>query len=102
MDDERQTNDWPAGMTGRGVRGRRIARLMIVIAIVLPVMLGVLILSAPHGMGGGPWVEPPDPTLPAVVVGVGILAYIAGLAVMIRIYRADPEAHQSFWRSTRN
>ena len=103
MDDERQTSEWPAGMTGLGLRGRRIARLMIVIAIVLPVMLGALVLSAsPTTMGGGPWMGPPDPTLPAIILGVGIVAYFVGLAWMVRIYRTDPEAHESFWRSRRH
>ena len=102
MDDENDSTSWPAGLMGRGVRGRRIARLMIVIAIVLPVTLGALVLSASRGMGGGPWSEPPDFTLPAIILGAGILAYVIGLAWMIRIYRTDPETHRSFWRSRRH
>jgi hypothetical protein len=102
MDDERQTNEWPAGLTGRGLRGRRMARLMIVTAIVPAVLTGALFMAAPNTMGGGPWMEPPEPNLlPAIVIGAGILAYVVGLAWMIRIYRADPEAHKSFWRSRR-
>jgi len=100
MDDERQTNEWPAGMTGRGLRGREIARLMIVMAIVVPVMLGVIVVSPP-AMIGPLYSEDLNP-LVAIVVGGGILGYLIGLAAMIRICRADPEAHDSFWRSRRH
>ena len=101
MDDERQTNDLPAGMTGQGLRGREIARVMIVIAIAIPVLLGLLVMSAPNTMGGGMQTGDPGP-LGTVLIGVAILAYVVGLAWMVRIYRADPEAHVSFWRSRRH
>ena len=39
--------------------------------------------------------------LPGVVMGVGILGYVGGLATMIRIYPRDPEDHPSNWRSRR-
>jgi hypothetical protein len=77
------------------------ARLMLVIAIVTLVMLGALFVSAPQTMGGGMQTGDPGP-LPTIVLGAGILAYVVGLATMIRIYRSDPEAHQSFWRSSRD
>ncbi|HEX5824841.1 MAG TPA: hypothetical protein VFY18_10325 [Candidatus Limnocylindrales bacterium] len=99
MADERGTNAWPAGMTGRGLRGRRMARLMIVIAIVPAVMLGVLFVLPPATIGPMQ-IEDPSP-LWAIVVGAGIIGYLTGLAVMIRIYRADPERHSSWWRSRR-
>lgn len=98
MDDERPTNTVPVGMTGRGLRRRRLARFMFVPAIVPAIMTGALFMMAPNTMGGGMWVEPPDPTLPTIVIGGGILGYLFGLAVMIRIYRADPEAGPSPWR----
>jgi zinc transporter ZupT len=100
MDDENDSTSWPAGMTGQGLRARRIARLMIVIAIVLPVMPGALVLSASRTMIGPMHSEDLNP-LAAIVVGAGILAYVVGLAWMIRIHRTDPEAHRSFWRSRR-
>ena len=34
----------------------------------------------------------------AAFIGAGILGYVVGLALMIRIYRADPEAGRSYWR----
>jgi len=93
-------NSHPVGMTGRGLRRRRLARLMIVLAVLLPAVLGAL-LAFPPAMIGAMYTEPPDPLLPASVIGAGILAYVVGLAWMVRIYRADPEAHASFWRSRR-
>jgi len=96
MDDERQTSEWPAGMTGRGLRGRRTARFMFVPAIVPAVLTAALFMTAPNTMGP----EQPSPLdFPITWVAIGI--YLLGLAVMIRIYRADPEAHESFWRSRR-
>ena len=53
-------------------------------------------MTAPNTMGP----EQPSPLdFPITWVAIGI--YLLGLAVMIRIYRADPEAHKSFWRSRR-
>ena len=44
-----------------------------------------------------------DPASPRqIVIGVGILAYVVGLATMIRIYRRDPEDHPSDWRYRRS
>ena len=100
MEDERETNEWPAGMTGRGLRGRRMARFMFVLAIVPAVLTAALFMTAPNTIGPL-FVEPPDPLIPSVIVGAGVLAYVVGLAWMVRIYRADPEAHKSFWRSRR-
>ena len=99
MDDERQTSEWPAGMTGRGLRGRRMARFMFVPAIVPAVLTAAMFMTTPAT--GPMFVEPPDPLLPATILVAGILAYVVGLAWMVRIYRADPEAHKSFWRSRR-
>jgi hypothetical protein len=101
MDDERPTDDWPEGLTGRGLRGRRMARLMIVLAIVPALLTGALIMTSSSTMGGPMFLKPPDPTFAEIIVGAGILAYVVGLAWMVRIYGADPEAHASFWRSRR-
>ena len=95
MDDERETNEWPAGMTGRGLRGRRMARLMFAAAIVPAVFVALLLLTPPTYM-----YEQPSP-LDSWIAWLAILMYVVGLAAMIRIYRADPEAHASFWRSRR-
>jgi hypothetical protein len=97
---EDPTDSHPVGMTGRGIRRRRLARFLFVPAIVPAVLIGALFMFPPN-MIGPMYTEPPDPLLPAIVIGAGILAYVVGLAWMIRIYRADPEAHRSFWRSRR-
>jgi type IV secretory pathway TrbD component len=88
----------PSGLTGRGLRGRQLARLELVIAIVPAAVIGALLLTAPTPIT--PMFGDPGP-LPGVVMGVGILAYVVGLATMIRIYPRDPEAHPSNWRSRR-
>ena len=89
------------GHDGRGLRGRRMARFLFVPAIVPAVLIGAIFMFPPN-MIGPMYVEPPEPNLlPAIVIGVGILAYVVGLAWMVRIYRTDPEAHRSFWRSRR-
>jgi drug/metabolite transporter (DMT)-like permease len=99
MDDESCTDSLPAGMTGRGLRRRRMARFMFVVAIVPAVLVALLLMSPSNGHG----FQTGDPGLLvwAIVIGAGILGYVVGLALMIRIYRADPEAHRSFWRSRR-
>ena len=70
---------------------------MFVAAIAPAVMLGAL-FAFPPAMIGPMYEEPPDPVLPAIVIGVGMLGYVVGLAAMIRIYRTDPEAGPSRWR----
>jgi hypothetical protein len=75
------------------------ARFMFVTAIAPAVVIGGLLLSAPRM--GGPYAGPSDP-LASIVVGGAILVYVVGLAWMIRVYRTDPEAHRSFWRSRRD
>jgi hypothetical protein len=100
MVDESPMTSLPAGLTGRGLRRRRLARFMFVPAILTPVLIGALVMSSPN-MIGPMQTEDPGP-LQAIIVGAGILTYAVGLALMIRIYRADPEAHRSFWRSRRS
>ena len=95
MDDERSGDSLPSGLTGRGLRGRQLARLEFVIAIVSAALVGALFMTAPTMMGGG--MTDPDP-LWAAVIGVGILGYVVGLATMIRIYPRDPDDHPSNWR----
>jgi hypothetical protein len=69
---------------------------MFVVAIAPAVLTGLLFLTAPNWSVG---MRTPEPfPLGTIVVGAGILAYVVGLALMIRIYRADPEASRSYWR----
>ena len=99
MVEECSRDSLPAGLTGRGLRGWQLARLELVTAIVPAALIGALLLEAPSGIGPM-FVEDPVP-LPKIMIGVGILVYVVGLALMIRIYRRDPEAHPSHWRSRR-
>ena len=70
---------------------------MFVAAIAPAVLTGLLFLTTSTTMGGGMRHEEPFP-LGTIIIGAGILAYVVGLALMIRIYRADPEAGRSYWR----
>lgn len=93
--DPEMRDDEVTGLTGLGLRGRRMARAMLVLAVVPFVVVAFLVFAAPATMG-------PQPSLfdfwPA---WLGIVIAVVGLVWMIRIYRADPEAHPSFWRSRR-
>jgi len=85
---------------GRGLRGRRIARLILAGALALDAVLLLLLASAPNTIGGGWFPEPPRFVWLIPAFGIGL--HLVGLAWMIRIIRADPERHRSFWRSRRS
>ena len=87
-------------MTGRGRRGRRVALLVLLAVLALDATLALLVDSAPKGMGG-PWVEDVS-HLGWFILAIGASLHLAGLAWMLRIYRADPEAHPSYWRFARS
>jgi hypothetical protein len=76
-------------------RGWHVVRIEFAAAIVFPVILAFLLLTPPNYM-----IEQP-PFFDQLSVQIAILMYLVGLAWMIRIYRTDPEAHRSFWRSRR-
>jgi len=82
-------------MTGRGLRGRRQARLMIVAAVAPGVVVALLLMTAPQVIGplGG------ESSLGIAILACGFGLYGTGLLWMIRIYRTDPEGHHSFFRS---
>ena len=86
-------------MTGRGLRGRRVARRIIAVAIGLDAFVALLLINAPRGMGGG--FGPPS-IVEWLIPAAGVALNVIGLAWMIRIYRSDPEAHPSFWRFRRS
>ena len=82
-------------MTGRGLRGRRTAWVMISAAVLLIGFVVFVVVAAPHTMG-------PEPgPLAVFMTWIGVAMALGGLIWMIRIYRAslDPEAHPSAWRS---
>jgi len=85
-------------VTGLGLRGRRLARLMLAIVVGIEAVVAFLFLTAPPS--GPLYVEPPG-AVGWLVPAVGVAVNIAGLAWMIRICHADPEAHPSFWRFRR-
>jgi hypothetical protein len=87
--------------TGRGLRGWRLARLILAGTIALDAVVVLLVASAPNTMGGGVWFPEP-PRFGWLIPAFGLALHLAGLAWMIRIVRADPERHPSFFRSSRS
>ena len=91
-------------MTGRGLRGRQQARLLLCAILALDAFLvAVLFVAAPNEMR--PMFDSP-PSLVGLPLGsligaIGIAIHLAGIAWMVRILRADPEAHPSWFRATR-
>jgi len=85
-------------VTGRGLKGRRRAEALLIVAFALIGLEACLFVAAPHFMGPDGFQSPQG--LIILVPAIGILGQAGGLAWMIRIYRAtlDPEAHRSVWR----
>jgi hypothetical protein len=83
-------------VTGRGLRGRRLARLMLVAVLATDALVALLFIATPNCMCPL-YIEPP-PFSQWLVPAIGVGAQAIGLAWMIRIYRADPEGHRSWWR----
>jgi hypothetical protein len=73
-------------------------RLELAAAIGPPAVIGALFLLAPD-TSGPMFRSPPDPLFASSIIALGIALYLIGLVWMLRIYRADPEAHPSSWRS---
>ena len=86
-------------MTGRGLRGRLAAQRILLAAILLDALAVLLFASAPNMIG--PMMSEP-PRFMWLIPAFGIALNLVGLAWMIRIVRADPERHPSFWRSKRS
>ncbi len=77
-----------------GLRGKAVARAMIVFAVLLPLAILFAWIAQPGFTGGGlgePWYVTALPW-------IGLTGYAIGLAWMIRIYRADPEPKLPTWR----
>jgi hypothetical protein len=76
-------------------------RIELAAAVGLGAIVGAIELLQPTNIG--PMFETPPSDLWLTSLPVfGVLAYLIGLAWMIRIYRADPEGHRSWWRSDRS
>jgi hypothetical protein len=87
-------------MTGQGVTGRRIARVLLFTALLIDGLVAFVLLNPPQVIG--PMIEvPPSPSIAHVTIAVGVVLNVVGLVWMVRILRADPEAHSSPWRSAR-
>jgi hypothetical protein len=77
-----------------GLRGKAVARAMIVFAVLLPLAILFAWIAQPGFTGSGlgqPWYVTALPW-------IGFMGYAIGLGWMIRIYRADPEPTQQTWR----
>ena len=82
--------------------GRQIARTLLVGALILDGMAAFILLNGPNTIGPM-FVEPPSASsVLRLVPAVGFVVNLVGLAWMVRILRADPEAHPSWWRAVRS
>jgi hypothetical protein len=91
-------------VTGHGLRGRQIARGLLLAVAAIDVLVVLLFAAAPHGIGPM-FVAPPlalGLPLGSLIVAIGIALHLGGLAWMVRILRADPEGHASSFRATRH
>jgi hypothetical protein len=88
-------------VTGRGLWGRRIAGLTLLAALALDAMVVLLFVTAPPNDGPMFYVPEEMVRLGLLIPAAGISLNIVGLAWMLRIYRADPERHDSAWRAVR-
>jgi hypothetical protein len=80
-----------------GLRGKAVARAMILFAVLLPLAILLAWIAQPAGpepMFGPPWYAVALPWAAAV-------GYLTGLCWMVRIYRADPEPDEPIWRYRR-
>ena len=86
----------PALTDGRGIRGRRLARLTLAAATLLVGVMVVLIVAEPTMMYGPQPIDLPTTQL-------GIAGMIVGLIAMVRIERraTNPERAATSWRATR-
>ena len=81
-------------------RARRLARLELLVAFAGPMVAAFLFVASPGHIGAptfGSWVN-------ELALGVGILGtagVVFGLVIMVRIYRADPEPDEGWWRYRR-
>jgi hypothetical protein len=76
-------------------RARAVARAILSVTAVAPLVLLVLWVAAPGHMGGGfepPWYE-------ASLAWLGAAMYVVGLGWMTWIYRSRPETSRPSWRS---
>ena len=84
-------------MTGRGLAGRRLARAILFATLLIDGLVAMILLN-PSGMMGPLPGEPAGLEVP-LILAVGILVNVFGLAWMARIVGADPEHHRSWWRA---
>jgi hypothetical protein len=73
---------------------------MIATAVAADAVVVLLYLAAPHMIGP---MEVESPKVASWLFAAGaVVAHVVGYLWMIRIYRADPEASPSAWRSHRS
>jgi len=85
-------------MTVLGRKRRRIARALLVDGVLLIVLPALLFISAPPTIGGMHRTSLLVDIVSFLVIGGGVAGMLFGLVWMIRIYRSDPEAHESSFR----
>jgi hypothetical protein len=90
-------------MTDRGLRGRELAQMILVVTLAIDALVALLFIATPHCMCPM-FNEPPSLIglpLGSVIAAIGIALHLGGLAWMVRILRADPEGRPASWRFLR-
>jgi len=78
----------------RARRGRRLAREMILGALVVLAIPAFLLIAQPNFTNSG---YDPRP-LGLIIPAIGVVGLVGGLIWMVRIFRADPEPRTKGWR----
>ena len=72
------------------------ARAILFAALALDAFVVLLFAAQPNYMV--PMHPVPGPLLGWLILTIGTAWNLVGLGLMLRIYRADPEGHRSWWR----
>jgi hypothetical protein len=86
-------DEFMARSNARARRGRRVARQLFAVPVLLVASLLFIYLNQPSFM-----YEAPPNTLSAILFGVAVMIFVVGLAWMVRILRAHAEPDAGSWR----
>jgi hypothetical protein len=80
--------------------------MILVATLAIDALVALLVIAAPGSCMCPMYSDPPPPLiglpLGSLIAAIGIALHLAGFAWMVRILRADPEGHRSWWRFDRS